>query len=193
MTRVVDETLTRYIESIHKTLGGLVSDYDNRIQQGMNRQHEVANKVGVGTSGPSTAGSKIADFDVKFIQTDNTEVAKKRGSIQLGDSGTSQSQISAQASRANAGKLRYSMVDPLFLTELTKVLEFGAQKYERDNWKKGFKYQSVIDSIERHLLAFRQGEDLDPESGLLHLAHVACNVMFLTHYFIKGDESLDDR
>lgn len=85
------------------------------------------------------------------------------------------------------------MVSSEFLIELAKVLEYGAKKYSKDNWKKGLPYTEVIDSLTRHLLAFKDGEDVDPESGCLHLGHVAANTMFLTYYLLKGDESLDDR
>ena len=33
-------------------------------------------------------------------------------------------------------KLRYDLIPPLALEEMVKVLTFGAQKYEPDNWQK---------------------------------------------------------
>jgi hypothetical protein len=44
----------------------------------------------------------------------------------------------------------------------------------------------------RHLHAFNDGEDKDPESGLSHLAHLGCCVMFLLE-FEKTHKELDDR
>jgi len=44
----------------------------------------------------------------------------------------------------------------------------------------------------RHLTAWWAGEDLDPESGLHHLAHAACCLMFLLEYTQTHTE-LDDR
>ena len=41
------------------------------------------------------------------------------------------------ADRFNAGKLQWSMVDFKSLEDMVRVLEFGAKKYSRDNWKKG--------------------------------------------------------
>ena len=43
----------------------------------------------------------------------------------------------------------------------------------------------------RHLAAFQRGEDLDPESGLPHLAHAMCNLRMLTLYsrtYKEGDD-----
>ena len=98
-----------------------------------------------------------------------------------------------KADRHNQGKPKISMISSEFLLELTKVLEYGAKKYSRDNWKKGLPYTEVIDSLTRHLLAFKDGEDIDDESKCLHLGHIAANTMFLTYYLLKGDISNDDR
>jgi hypothetical protein len=44
----------------------------------------------------------------------------------------------------------------------------------------------------RHLLAFWSGEETDPESGLPHLAHALCGLMFL-HWHAQHRRDLDDR
>lgn len=87
-----------------------------------------------------------------------------------------------EALRYNNGKLRYSLTSPLAIEGLVKVLEYGAQKYEPHNWKKGFRYTSIIDSTMRHIEKLRAGELIDPESGLPHIDHIGCNWMFLSHY-----------
>jgi len=40
----------------------------------------------------------------------------------------------------------------------------------------------------RHLVAEYKGEDYDIESGFLHLAHAACNILFLLWKKMKGVE-----
>ncbi len=80
-------------------------------------------------------------------------------------------------------KLRFDLLSPEFEEVVTKVLTYGAAKYEPNNW------QNVEDAenryyaaLRRHISAYRKGEKVDPESGLPHLAHAACNIMFLMHF-----------
>jgi hypothetical protein len=62
------------------------------------------------------------------------------------------------------------------IREMGRVFTMGAGKYGRFNWRKHAVSSSVYyDAAQRHLMAWFDGEDLDPESGLPHLAHVmAC-------------------
>ncbi len=84
-----------------------------------------------------------------------------------------------QAERYNAGKPELSYIDLTCFIPAAKVLEFGALKYERDNWRKGFAVTKVLDSMLRHIAALQRGELIDPESGLPHIGHIQCNAMFL--------------
>lgn len=90
-----------------------------------------------------------------------------------------------EAKRFNKGKVQMSLLPKSLLEETAKVLMFGAQKYDKNNWRKGMKYTSVYDSLQRHLTAWLDGEDIDEESGELHLAHAACNIAFLIEYYTK--------
>jgi hypothetical protein len=65
------------------------------------------------------------------------------------------------------------------LEEISKVLAFGAKKYADNNWRGGFKWTRVLGALFRHLYAWGRGEDKDPETGLSHLAHAGCNILFL--------------
>lgn len=73
-----------------------------------------------------------------------------------------------------------------------QVLAFGAEKYGRDNWRKGMEWQRMIDAALRHIVAFADGEDMDPESGYHHLAHAKCCLSFLLEYHAK-QLGTDDR
>ena len=74
---------------------------------------------------------------------------------------------------------------------MAKVLEYGCTKYDEGNWKKGYinKFSSA-DSLFRHLHQIATGELNDEESGLPHIGHLMCNVMFLTNdlLYVKRDE-----
>lgn len=84
------------------------------------------------------------------------------------------------------GKLDWSLMPWDSVEEILKVLEFGKIKYSAWNWSsgEGFKYSRVFNSLIRHLFAWFRGEDIDPESGLSHLSHAGCNILFLI-YFVK--------
>jgi hypothetical protein len=94
--------------------------------------------------------------------------------------------------RYNSGKHRMTLIPASFGAYTAAVLEYGALKYQANNWRKGGSWTSAIDSLQRHIDAFREGEDRDAESGLPHLAHMAFNVMILTEFFDKGFGT-DDR
>lgn len=67
------------------------------------------------------------------------------------------------------------------IMETSKVLAFGAEKYDRDNWRKCKPEQMDLywDALFRHLHSYRLGEKNDQETDLSHLAHANCNLMFL--------------
>lgn len=76
--------------------------------------------------------------------------------------------------------------------EIAKVMSFGAQKYDRFNWKGGIRYSRLYDAALRHLIQFIEGEDIDPESGLPHLAHAGCCITMLLEMTMDRQD-LDDR
>ena len=83
-------------------------------------------------------------------------------------------------------------VDPLSLLELAEVAGYGADKYERFNYLKGYEWSLSMDAMMRHVLAFWAGEDMDPESGLPHPAHAAWHCLALCSY-IRRNAEFDDR
>ena len=86
----------------------------------------------------------------------------------------------------DGGKLEYGLLPPLALEETVKVLTFGAQKYERDNWQKvPDSKRRYFDALQRHVWAWKRGEQFDPESGIHHLAHAMCCLMFLYEHDVK--------
>lgn len=90
------------------------------------------------------------------------------------------------------GKRRLSLLPTGPLEEVVRVLEFGANKYGDYNWRNGMNWSRVIDAVLRHIFKWLQREENDEESGLPHLAHAACGLLFLLQY--KEDfASLDDR
>lgn len=90
------------------------------------------------------------------------------------------------------GKPNWYLVPWLELESVVSVLTFGAEKYSKDNWK------HVEDAQERyyaaairHLVARRSGEMNDPESGLPHMAHAICCILFHM-WFDSKEESINE-
>lgn len=91
-----------------------------------------------------------------------------------------------QGRKFDDGKLRYSLLPWDSIEEVVKVLEYGAKKYDVDNWKT-VKNGPVryLDAAHRHMAAIMNNESLDTDSGLLHAAHAATNLLFATHFARK--------
>jgi len=86
------------------------------------------------------------------------------------------------------GKLRYDLLPVEALAEVVKVLSFGAQKYDDDNWKHvDDKHKRYTAAAMRHGEAYRGGERLDTESNLHHLAHRICCDLFLIQTDIENE------
>lgn len=65
------------------------------------------------------------------------------------------------------------------LEEAARVMAFGEDKYDRDNWRKGTVDRYVAAAL-RHLFAHSDPDylDVDFESGYDHLSHALCCVIF---------------
>lgn len=89
-------------------------------------------------------------------------------------------------------KIRMDLVPWDVVTEIAKILTFGAKKYEDRNWEKGFNWSRVYGALQRHLCLWFQGQDRDPETGRSHLAHAGCCLFFLLAFVLRGN-GCDDR
>lgn len=94
----------------------------------------------------------------------------------------------SEALRFNQGKPKWSLVDFKSMEPMIRVLEFGAQKYAPENWKKGLDTTEILESMMRHLAALMDGEETDPESGVSHMGHIQCNAMFYNYFKRQEDE-----
>lgn len=96
-----------------------------------------------------------------------------------------------QGTKFDQDKPRMDLLDPSFTIGVAKVLTFGANKYEANNWRKGIQFSRLISAIHRHLAAIQQGEFIDPESGEPHVYHIGGNVMFLG-WMMENKPELND-
>lgn len=97
--------------------------------------------------------------------------------------------------RYNQGKADLSLIPLSTLEDEARVWMYGERKYKRFNWMKGMAWSIPLACALRHLAAWQNGEDLDPESGQPHLAHAMCNLRMLTLYsrtYPEGDDRPKD-
>jgi hypothetical protein len=82
--------------------------------------------------------------------------------------------------QAGSKKAPLGLVPPYAMEQTAWVHKLGAEKYGPWNWREtGVCATTYVNAILRHLNAWRDGEDLDPESGITHLAHIACSANIL--------------
>ncbi len=92
----------------------------------------------------------------------------------------------ADGRKNDADKLALDLLPPDALEAVGRVLTYGAQKYEPRNWENGMRWGRVYAAVLRHLFAWWRGEEKDQESGLSHLSHAACGVLFLLAYSLRS-------
>ena len=120
-------------------------------------------------SHPNTAarlmGYEVIEDDIPAPEYDPQDVAFNRAD---------------QSAKTDAGKIRPTLVPPALIEAVAAVREYGCSKYhDPDNWRR-VEPQRYRDALYRHWLAYlKNPEACDPESGLPHLWHLACNAAFL--------------
>lgn len=84
-------------------------------------------------------------------------------------------------------KPRWSLLPAGTIALVVAVLTFGIKKYSPDNWQRVPEARRrYYDAMCRHLEAWWNGEILDPETKLPHLAHLVCCALFLMWFDIQG-------
>lgn len=139
--------------------------------------HEDSRSVTDAAPQPSSYTARSSAQDAVLPET----VVTPNGQLKL-QSGT----------KYDGTKPRTDLLPVYPMIEEAKVLAYGAEKYNARNWEAGFDWSRAYGALLRHLFAFWQGEDIDPESGLHHLAHARCELDFLFE-FTRTHKEFDDR
>ena len=87
------------------------------------------------------------------------------------------------------------LVPTLAIEAAAKVFAFGAAKYSENNWRDDInttEWGRSYSSLQRHLMAYWNGDDIDLESGLLHIDHALTQLIILRVAFEEGKD-MDDR
>ena len=87
--------------------------------------------------------------------------------------------MTASGIKYDSEKPKMNLLPPKAIVEISKVLTFGAEKYDAENWRKLDDLQNRYTAgALRHIFAHMDGEELDPETNLSHLAHAMCCLLF---------------
>ena len=88
----------------------------------------------------------------------------------------------------DANKPRWDLFPLSVAQGVVDVLTFGADKYTDDGWKHvPDGERRYFAALMRHLAAYQSGELVDEESGLSHLDHAGCCLMFLRYFQMEFD------
>lgn len=91
-----------------------------------------------------------------------------------------QKMLATEGRKHDTGKPDYTLLPWDAVEQIVKVLDFGARKYARDNWKHVSDGETrYLAAAFRHLAAYNRGEKVDSETGLSHMAHAGCCILFL--------------
>ncbi len=95
--------------------------------------------------------------------------------------------------QANENKDPYELLPFKALHEVVGVLKFGKNKHGADNWKTAnINTQEFVGAALRHICAWQRGDKIDAETGIDHLAHAVCNLLFIQELkYIKEKKNVD--
>lgn len=90
-------------------------------------------------------------------------------------------------------KAPLSTVSAPVMAEVGLAMLEGARKYGRHNYRvDGVRASVYYDALLRHVMAWWEGEDTDPDSGLSHIVKAVACLMVLRDSMIQGNW-IDDR
>lgn len=105
-------------------------------------------------------------------------------------------EVKQEGVKFDEGKERIELIAPEYIFATSRILTFGAEKYEDRNWEKGMKWSRCFGAMMRHMWAWWGGKgpstksflfgELDSETGFSHLWHASCCLMFLVAYEERG-------
>lgn len=97
-----------------------------------------------------------------------------------------------QGKKFDQGKPPISLIPRQAIEGCAQAFAYGAKKYGTHNYRKGISYSRLLDACMRHVVAFADGEDKDPESDLSHIYHALACLSMLSYMESLG-EGYDDR
>lgn len=131
--------------------------------------------------GPKKENPIVQDWIAQFKQNEELDKAAVQSQSNQEDIGK----------KFDQNKLRWSLLPISAVEKIIQVLMYGSDKYSDFNWAKvSNRKERYVNAAMRHLTAYMRGEEKDPESGLEHLAHCACSLLFLLAES-QGEDALE--
>lgn len=94
---------------------------------------------------------------------------------------------------AGSPRVPLSLIPGTASAQIAVALLSGDLKYGSANWREvPIGVSRYLDAMLRHIAKYRDGEDVDSESGLHHLAHAGATICILLDA-IACDSAVDDR
>lgn len=95
---------------------------------------------------------------------------------------------SATGGQKGSKTARFDLIPTEPLWMLAELYGKGAEKYDDDNWRKGYDWKYSYAAAQRHLNQFWDGEDIDPEMQLPHVISAAWHCFTLAQFMIDHRE-----
>lgn len=130
--------------------------------------------------------------DVPEQSKDESKVPLRTGYFLTGEESETRFRDSETGAEKGVKLSQMGALDPAALYTVSEVAGMGATKYARYNFLKGYPWMLSYDAMQRHAMKFASGEDIDPESGLPHLAHMTWHGLAMLSFYIHG-LGTDDR
>lgn len=182
--------------------GGLVKSVRDAQAEAVSRSYSIGPLCSI-SNGTTLEDAKERTFDMsddfknlcELMATEISSVVetKKHAESTLKEEPTSETRVVDPKTGGAKGQkdVQMSMVPVAFLEDLGRLYAFGVKKYDRNNWKKGYKWSLTVDALFRHLFAVLKGEWLDKETGLPHIVAVGWHCIAL-HTFYNEQLGTDD-
>lgn len=94
--------------------------------------------------------------------------------------------VSVGAVKFDGDKVDFSLLTQAMLEPMTRAMMYGQEKYSRGNFRVGFENIRLTSAALRHIFAYLDREDLDPESNVSHLGHAMAALAMLLDNIHEG-------